>query len=362
MAHRAFPSIEQFRHCVQDVRHRATYVGKDANGEPIYDLARPLPVLSFEGTVKLHGTNAGVRFERTAEGWSMFTQSRTRDVTPDDDNLGFARWLLEQESVVRPLLEGLVATAVAEFRPDARSVTLFGEWVGSGINGKVGISHVSKRYVLFGIVLGGDGDDKSVWPEVQGVRDRYVEQASVSPERFSSAGIYFIKDFQTWEVEVDFNALETALERLEELTLEVEAQCPVALAMGAEGIGEGIVWSHRSEEYGVLCFKVKGLKHKGTRTKRVVDIAPEVLASRKAFVDAVLTESRLEQGLAYLVEQGKRISRDNLGDYLQWVGKDVLKEESDTLKASGLVKLDVMKSVNLRAKEWFLANVDEMAV
>ncbi len=43
-----FPSIEQFRHAVRAVRDRASF-----NGTPV-------PTLRFRGTVKLHGTNAGI--------------------------------------------------------------------------------------------------------------------------------------------------------------------------------------------------------------------------------------------------------------------------------------------------------------
>ena len=50
-----FPSIEAFRNVIQNVRHRAMYMGEDEHGDPIYDKDKKLPVLDFRGTVKLHG-------------------------------------------------------------------------------------------------------------------------------------------------------------------------------------------------------------------------------------------------------------------------------------------------------------------
>lgn len=360
MAHRSFPSIEQFRHCVADVLHRARYAGCDSQGEPVYDLARPLPKLVFEGTVKLHGTNAGIRCELSPGGWLRTPQCRTRDISPKEDNAGFAAWLDSGGAARGGVLDALVEAAVGAERQGLSSVTLFGEWVGNGVNGKTGIGGLDNRLVLFALVTDfeREGEVVSEWHEVEKV----ATATGLPRATFADQGVFFIRDFQTWRVEVDFSDPAQALEELERLTLEVEADCPVARAMGGAGLGEGLVWAHRSPQYGRLCFKTKGLKHKGTKSSRLVDIAPEVLASRQAFVEAVLTESRLEQGLAYLVEQGLAPSLDHIGRYLQWVGQDVLKEEMDTLMASGLEKRDVMKAVNNAAKAWFVESVGALAV
>ena len=85
--HISFPSIEQFRNIVADINRTYNFVGLDENGEAIYDPARPKPVLTFKGTVKLHGTNAGVSFNML-EG--MWAQSRENIITPEKDNAGFA--------------------------------------------------------------------------------------------------------------------------------------------------------------------------------------------------------------------------------------------------------------------------------
>lgn len=81
-------------------------------------------------TEKIDGTNAQVVVG--ADG-SIRAGSRNRWVTPDDDNYGFARWVLENADELRTLGEG----------------RHFGEWWGSGIQRRYGLSE--KRFSLFNV-------------------------------------------------------------------------------------------------------------------------------------------------------------------------------------------------------------------
>src|ERR1700744_3145841 len=88
--HISFPSIEQFRNVIRDVKDRANYHGI------------PLPELEFVGTVKLHGTNASVTIDTdTGELWA---QSRSNVITPENDNAGFARFVQEKALEFRALI------------------------------------------------------------------------------------------------------------------------------------------------------------------------------------------------------------------------------------------------------------------
>ena len=82
-----FPSIEQFRTVVSNVNRHFNFVGLDENGDAIYDPTLPKPVITFKGTVKLHGTNAGVSFNNIGRLWA---QSRENIITVEKDNAGFA--------------------------------------------------------------------------------------------------------------------------------------------------------------------------------------------------------------------------------------------------------------------------------
>ena len=82
-------------------------------------------------TEKIDGTNAQVVFN--ADG-DMLCGSRNRVITPDDDNYGFAQWAYENK-------EGLF-NVLGEGRH-------YGEWWGSGIQRRYGLTEGDKRFSLF---------------------------------------------------------------------------------------------------------------------------------------------------------------------------------------------------------------------
>lgn len=79
-------------------------------------------------TEKIDGTNAQVVV--TEEG-DVLACSRTRFITPEDDNFGFARWVEENKECLKGLGVG----------------RHFGEWWGQGIQRKYGLDH--KKFSLF---------------------------------------------------------------------------------------------------------------------------------------------------------------------------------------------------------------------
>lgn len=90
-----------------------------------------IPRLSNETyfiTEKIDGTNACIIID---EEGNFGCQSRTRLITPEDDNYGFARWAYENKDELMKLGPG----------------HHFGEWWGAGIQRNYGIS--DKRFSLF---------------------------------------------------------------------------------------------------------------------------------------------------------------------------------------------------------------------
>ena len=79
-------------------------------------------------TEKLDGTNAQVV---VGEDGSVRAGSRSRWITPEDDNYGFARWVRDHEDELRELGPG----------------QHFGEWWGAGIQRRYGLRE--KRFSLF---------------------------------------------------------------------------------------------------------------------------------------------------------------------------------------------------------------------
>ncbi|GBG14882.1 uncharacterized protein NMK_2483 [Novimethylophilus kurashikiensis] len=362
---RKFPAIEQLRHVVAAVNHRATYIGQDAEGNPVYDDSRCRPKLTFTGTVKLHGSNAGVEYNlKTGQ---LVPQSRERVLTVAEDNHGFARWtesLAGKEALVE--LGKAIVLCHRHEEPnlprvlrdqDVSRYVAYGEWCGPDVNAKTAIGQLPERWVLFSVLME-YADGTEIWLDMHRFGALWSTRNLWSTG--NAEGIDVITNFKTYGITIDFNKPAEILDVLEQFTLQVEDRCPVAAALGLEGMGEGIVWECRDPLYGHLKFKTKGLKHKGTRNSKLVDIAPEVLAGREAFTMAVLTESRLEQGLAELRQRVGKVTMDHVGEFLKWVGQDVIKEESDTLAASGLTRQDVMSTINRRAKDWLMPQLAQI--
>ena len=85
-------------------------------------------------TEKIDGTNAQVCI---SDDGTVRAGSRTRWITPEDDNVGFAAWVRENEDCLRQLGPG----------------RHFGEWWGAGIQRRYGLDH--RRFSLFNVARWG---------------------------------------------------------------------------------------------------------------------------------------------------------------------------------------------------------------
>lgn len=85
-------------------------------------------------TEKIDGTNAAVVIvDDGAGGYAVGAQSRSRVITPENDNHGFARWVQEHQAELAMLGPG----------------HHFGEWWGQGIQRGYGLTE--KRFSLFNV-------------------------------------------------------------------------------------------------------------------------------------------------------------------------------------------------------------------
>lgn len=83
-------------------------------------------------TEKIDGTNAQVH---VTEDGDVIAGSRSRWITPKEDNFGFARWVELNAGALRHLGPG----------------SHFGEWWGSGIQRGYGLTKGEKRFSLFNV-------------------------------------------------------------------------------------------------------------------------------------------------------------------------------------------------------------------
>lgn len=347
-----WPSIEQFRHVVKEVRMRAQYVGTDEEGNKIVDRDAKLPKVKFTGTVKIHGTNAGIGYDpQSGEIWA---QSRSQILGSGNTNFGFWNYVEENKDALKQIFDDQLAFITDS--GDIESIYFFGEWCGPNIQKGVAVSYIpNKSFVLFGIrVVLEDGGVYSVYSlPIQFVEMLFLD---ANYTEFANAiNFYNIFQFGKYEIEIDFENPEAVQNELVRLTEEVEANCPVGKFFGIKEntVGEGIVWSANTESPNKLVFKVKGDKHTPTKVTKLASVDVEKAKSIEDFVDRTVTENRLRQGLETLRRDGIVTDMKATGDFVKWVSGDILKEESDMLEASGLTMKDVGSLLSTRARKWF---------
>lgn len=323
-----FPSIEQFRHVIRAERDSAAFRGEEP-GRRVY-----------VGTVKLHGTNAGISQNPAGE---LTYLSRNRKLAIGDDNAGFAGAMIDNENIVDMIFSD-IRTRYLVGADD--TIAVFGEWCGQGIQKGVAINKCPKMFVIFSVLVG------EYWLSSEQLR------------RFPESIIFNINDFPAWSVEIDFARPELVQNELIELTLKVEEECPVGAAFGHKGIGEGIVWTpadgNRDPRF---WFKVKGEKHSVSKVVKLASVDPEVIRKRDDLLTALVTTNRLQQGLdLHTGDLGHQLDMRSIGDYLRWVFADITKEETDTIEASGFTVKELGKPVSDIAKRFYLAAMNQALV
>ncbi len=231
-----FPSIEQFRTAIKNVQHRARYSGRDEAGEPIFDGTKLIPTLTLRGTVKLHGTNAGIVYDVPSLQIESY-QSRERELTLTSDNAGFMLTMLEpaRQAELNDMFEHIIDQNNHWSREvnveEVSKIVLFGEWCGGNIQKGVGISGLPKMFVIFGIKVVMTDPEDNFWLDLA-----YFETLEAREQN-----IYNVLTFGSWTVDVDFNYPQLMQQKLIDLTIAVEEECPAGKFFGNSGVGEGIV-------------------------------------------------------------------------------------------------------------------------
>lgn len=333
--HFKFPSIKQFRNIVREVEY-------NENTKQI----------KFERTVKLHGTNASIVYNlqphhSTQPEEKLYAQSRSNCITPAFDNAAFAKWVDDNYLSLYSVLGDFASNVLASWENETHLV-VYGEWCGKGIQKNVAVNNCEKMFVVFDAYLVYNGD-------MADPRTRSVGVSPFEDEPLDFAvpeiGMYNIHEFGGKEVILDFTdplALQAQLEKDAE---EVGTQCPVGLAFGFDGPGEGHVYSACTRNYK---FKVKSEAHKVSKTKVFNPVDLQKMASVNTFVETTVLEPRLEQGLDYLREMGiSTTDTSSLSTYIPWVIKDVEKEEGDIALELGLdIKL-LNKAIATKARQFY---------
>lgn len=140
-------------------------------------------------TEKIDGTNAQIMI---TEDGDFFTGSRTRWITPEDDNFGFSRWAHANKDELMKLGPG----------------RHFGEWWGSKIQRGYGLANGKKTFSLF---------NASRWCEAGGV-PRQIPSADIRVIKFQDEAPECCRVVPVlYEGQFSIDECEFALEKLRKL-------------------------------------------------------------------------------------------------------------------------------------------------
>lgn len=364
LTHYKYPSIESLRHLLASLKHQYQNPVQTTDGGWKFDESLELPLLHFNGTIKLHGVNTAIVFDPKTN--KTYAQSRECIIVAAENDLhGFARFVENNQEKLNQLLEK--SSFIEEAWKKKEAVVVYGEWCGRGINKGAAVCQLDKMFVVFDIKIG----------------NRWLWRHEVKRFKSEELRIFNINDFKSLGIDIDFNALDKNLEKginnslgkeglivfLNDVTDLVEKECPVAKKLGdITGIGEGIVWKCDNNYHGPYMvtdgilnrdgdpwmFKTKGEKHKNTKESKGVQMSAETAGSLNELVSSLVTEQRLEQGLTKLLEKGLDHSKRNTGEYVKWVVEDIQKENKDVVEASGFEFKDIQGAIQKSAREFYL--------
>lgn len=287
-------------------------------------------LVGYRSKVKLHGTNAAIQIK---DG-QVVAQSREQLLVNGADNAGFAKWV----------------ESTKEYWKRFENICFFGEWCGPGIQSGVAVNQIPNKIFAVFSALDTGTNNMIVYPFDLRVLIGEIPDVHVLPWADFDITI-------DWKNDSD-EALQKTADCINKKVEEIEACDPwVKKTFGIEGVGEGLVFYphvdgvENYEMYETLFFKAKGEKHRVVKTKTAVVVNPETAANAAAFVDMVLPEARLLQGVE---KAAPGFDKKLTGAFVGWVLADVRKETQDELQASGLTWNDVQKPLTDKARKWYL--------
>lgn len=333
MKHYSFPKIQQYHQVLRHLRLQCRFKGLDEAGDPIYDNTVELPTVTFQGHVKLHGTNAAIVFN---DDGSFYCQSRENVITEEKDNAGFAHWVHK---------EGHKIWSKVPFWIGHKTV-VFGEWCGGSIQKGVAINGLDKMFVVFGMKIV-DEFDNSTWRDSSEIFDQTL-------------GIYHITRVPGYTIEVDLNRPDKAIETMTQWVDEIDQECPFAKSFGITGHGEGIVF-RPIDAHGFDCaFKCKGEAHTKSKIKKLPTVDVAKMDSIQQAVETHCHEDRLEQGWGVVIQSEADKVPQKIADFIRWVVNDIWEEEGDSIRASDITRKDIGAAVSKKAARWFQSKLQQL--
>lgn len=332
MKHYSFPKIRQYHQVLYGLKLRAQFSGFATDGEPIYDDTKELPIVTFEGFVKLHGMNAAIVIN--SDG-TYYCQSRENVIDQVKDNNGFAHWVAKDGHKIIP-----------NFKPrEPVKTVVYGEWCGGSIQAGVALNSMAKMFVIFGVKDVNPGDDSTDEEPTSVWRTTEYENPEI--------GVFNIRRTKPYIIEVDLNRADNAIEAMNQWVDSIDKECPFAKTFDISGHGEGIVFRPVGDPSFSRAFKVKGESHSKSHVRKLPTVDVVKMDSIHEAVELYCTEDQLEQGYSIVVPSEADAVPQKIADFIRWIVNDIWDEESDALLTSDISRKELNGAVSKKASSWF---------
>ena len=336
-----YPKIENFQNFIKTYKGKRNFVGLTENKEPIFEEV-PLENVNLVGTVKLHGTNAGVTVFPDGE---IYIQKRSAamklSIVNGPAHFGFMQFVFDNQQWFLKAYEDVKKLSEVE-NP---IITFFGEWAGPGIQKGVAISQMTdKKFFIFGV----QEQTTNIWIPLSA-----ISYNNPNPR------IWYINMFKKFYVDANMNDAVGLLEQLNTITLEVEKECPVAKEFGISSIGEGIVWTGYDSNNNFIRFKVKGDEHQNKSNAPKVKNSTEKIDNPgiKEFIDQIDITGRLQQ-CYHILYENEVPNKSETGKVLNWVFEDIVTEEHHLTKELNITVAELKPYLMVAIRELFFADIN----
>lgn len=316
-----FPHINRLEHVVEGLGRRT-------------DLPR---TVHFTGTVKIHGTNLGIRQEGS-EDRILSVQSRNRLLSPESENYGTYTYVQKQKHIILELFDRIRS----RIDDQTSQIIIFGEWAGEDLHKYGGVNNCERFLALFDI-------------SVQDVRCPEVLD-DVMNNDLVEARIFNVRTLGIHEITLDRDDPYAGEEEVDRISQKIGDACPMAAFLGSSGTGEGLVWRMKESPEPTYWFKSKSKEFsiaEGVDVKPLSVDSVDVKAAKvyaDSFAKAFITPARCEQASMEVCDGSP--TRKLVGPFLKWIMDDVLREEGQNL--SSFTTGYVCRALKDKARTWYL--------
>lgn len=286
---------------------KADNVLDDIEKDLLSDLVDECELVAF---TKLHGCNSAI-VKHSKEG-PITLQSRSRIITPIDDNAGFATAMVQHFDVVNDVLKQIESIGDVVY-----PLIVFGEWCGKGIQKNVALNELKDNiFVIFDIAFSA----QKRWQPME--KYRSVKSLPLIRNVGELPSITFTSKR---------NERQACLRAIKRKVDEIDQMCPFVYHLyGLQGVGEGLVIRPKTSDNSDHWFKCKGDNHTLKVPTIEVVVDDEETKALDQFAVKHVTWERVQSAkeALHIPENTLNIMRE-FPRMNKWINEDIEREEAD---------------------------------